>query len=309
MKTLPLKELNKRLNADAAAELELAEELYLRQLEKAACAIAEGAKEKPIILLSGPSGSAKTSTAHRLKQLLGNIGVTAHVISLDNYFLPLNGLSSEELSRIDLEAPERLDLELLGEHLERFRECLPTQMPLFDFADQSRKSGRLFVRGENEPVILEGIHALNPKVMGGIGEHAVGLYVSVRTRLSADGMLLHPSMIRLMRRLMRDRLFRGRKTEDIIRSFRSVQNGEEKYIMPHKGNAEIDIDTFMSFEAAVYSCELLPFLQDVSPDFELYPMVEEMLGFLEQITPLSKEMVPERSIVREFVGGGFAVDG
>lgn len=303
MKTLPVNDLNKRLNTDPSAETELAERLYLRQLEKAAESIAQTAVEKPIILLSGPSGSAKTSTAHRLKQLLGNIGVKTHVISLDNYFLPLNGLSSEELSKIDLEAPERLDLELLAEHLDRFWECLPTQMPLFDFADQSRKKGRLFVREKNEPVILEGIHALNPMVMGGIGEHAVGLYVSVRTRLSADGMLLHPSMIRLMRRLMRDRLFRGRRTEDIIRSFRSVQRGEEAYIMPHKGNAEIDIDTFMSFEAAVYSCELLPFLEEVSPDFELYPMVKEMLGFLEQITPLSKELVPESSIVREFVGG------
>ena len=308
MKTLPVNELNKRINADAVAELKLAEELYLRQLEGAADVIAEGAKEKPIVLLSGPSGSAKTTTAHRLKMLLGEKGVKSHVISLDNYFLPLNGLTSEELSKVDLEAPERLDLELLGEHLERFWECLPTQMPLFDFADQSRKKGRLFSRGENEPVILEGIHALNPMVMGGISKHATGLYVSVRTRLSADGMLLHPSMIRLMRRLMRDRLFRGRKTEDIIRSFRSVQNGEEKYIMPHKGNAKIDIDTFMSFEAAVYSSELLPFLEEVSSDFELYHMVKEMLGFLERITPISKELVPESSIVREFVGG-LAVEG
>ena len=308
MKVLKVNELNKRLNNDAAAEVELAEELYHRQLEEAAELIAENAEVKPIVLLSGPSGSSKTTTAHRLKLLLEERELKTHVISMDNYFLPLNGLSGEELSRIDLEAPSRLDLELLSEHLDRFWKCLPTQLPQFDFADQSRKSGRLLCRGENEPVILEGIHALNPEVVGAVGEHATGLYVSVRTRLSADGMLLHPSMIRLMRRLMRDRLFRGRKTEDIIRSFRSVQNGEEKYIMPHKGNAKIDIDTFMSFEAAVYSSELLPFLEEVSSDFELYHMVKEMLGFLERITPISKELVPESSIVREFVGG-LAVEG
>lgn len=304
MKTLPVHELNKRLNTDAPAEVERGEKLYLRQLEKASEVIAEKVDEKPIILLSGPSGSAKTTTAHRLKLLLGGMGINAHVISLDNYFLPMNGMSSEELSKIDLESPERLDLELLSEHLDRFWKCLPTQMPLFDFTDQSRKSGRLFSRKEKEPVILEGIHALNPMVMGGISGHAVGLYVSVRTRLSADGVLLHPSMIRLMRRLMRDRLFRGRKTEDIIRSFHSVQRGEAAYIMPFKGNAKIDIDTFMSFEAAVYSSELLPYLEAVSTDFELYGMVKDMLDFLEQITPISKELVPESSIVREFVGGG-----
>ena len=303
MNVLKIKELNKRLNTDAGAEVELAEELYHKQLEKAAELIAQDAQVKPIVLLSGPSGSSKTTTAHRLKVLLEEREMKTHVISMDNYFLPLNGLSGEELSRIDLEAPSRLDLELLSEHLDRFWKCLPTQLPRFDFTDQSRKVGRLLCRGENEPVILEGIHALNPQVVGAIGEHATGLYVSVRTRLSADGRLLHPSMIRLMRRLVRDRLFRGRKTEDTIRSFHSVQRGEQLYIMPYKNNATIDIDTFMSFEAAVYTSELLPYLEEVSSDFEFYGMVKDMLAFLEQITPLSKEVVPEGSIVREFVGG------
>ena len=303
MKVLKVNELNKRLNTDAAAEVELAEELYHRQLEEAAELIAENAEVKPIVLLSGPSGSSKTTTAHRLKLLLEERELKTHVISMDNYFLPLNGLSGEELSRIDLEAPSRLDLELLSEHLDRFWKCLPTQLPQFDFTDQSRKSGRLLCRGENEPVILEGIHALNPQVVGAIGGHATGLYVSVRTRLSAENRLLHPSMIRLMRRLVRDRLFRGRKTEDIIRSFKSVQRGEQLYIMPYKDNASIDIDTFMSFETAVYTSELLPYLEEVSSDFEHYGMVKDMLAFLEQITPLSKEVVPSSSIVREFVGG------
>ena len=303
MNILPVEKLNKKLNTDAAAEVVLAEELYHSQLEEAAELIANGASEKPIVLLSGPSGSAKTTTAHRLKALLEEKSLKTHVISMDNYFLPLNGLTGEELSRIDLEAPSRLDLELLSEHLDRFWRCLPTQLPRFDFADQSRKSGRLLCRGENEPVILEGIHALNPEVVGAIGEHSTGLYVSVRTRLSAKGKLLHPSKIRLMRRLVRDRLFRGRKTEDIIRSFRSVQRGEQLYIMPYKDNAEIDIDTFMSFETAIYSSELLPYLEEVSPDYEFYGMVKDMQSFLEQITPLSKEVVPESSIVREFVGG------
>lgn len=303
MNILPVEKLNKKLNSDAIAEVELAEELYHDQLAQAAELIAQNAEEKPIVLLSGPSGSAKTTTAHRLKELLEEKSLKTHVISMDNYFLPLNGLSGDELSRIDLESPDRLDLELLSEHLDRFWRCLPTQLPRFDFTDQSRKSGRLLCRGEKEPVILEGIHALNPEVVGAIGEHSTGIYVSVRTRLSAKDKLLHPSMIRLMRRLVRDRLFRGRNTEDIIRSFKSVQRGEQLYIMPYKGSAEIDIDTFMSFETAVYSSELLPYLEEVSPDYEFYGMVKDMLGFLEQITPLSKEVVPEGSIVREFVGG------
>ncbi|MCI8604324.1 MAG: nucleoside kinase [Ruminiclostridium sp.] len=303
MNILPISELNKALNTDSGKVVSEAEELYHGQLEAAVSDIAENCKEKPIILLSGPSGSAKTTTALRLKSLLRRNGFGAHVISMDNYFLPLNGLSGDELIKIDLEAPSRVDIPLLKEHLERFWECLPTQLPVFNFADQTRGEGELLCRQENEIIILEGIHVLNPSVTGDIKQHSQGIYVSVRTRLSNQNKLLHPSMIRLMRRLMRDRLFRGRKTEDIIRAFKSVQRGETLYIMPFKDNAAFSIDTFMSFEAAVYCNKLLPQLQEVNKDFELYGTVRELLDFMENIVPLPTSIVPDGSIVREFVGG------
>ena len=303
MNILPISDLNKSLNADAESEVDAAEALYHKQLEEAADITAQSAKDKPIVLLSGPSGSSKTTSAMRLKALLEERGFTAQVISMDNYFFPLNGFTEEERAKIDLEAPSRVDIPLLTEHLERFLECLPTQLPVFNFADQTRGEGELFCRKENELIIIEGIHALNPEVIGPVHQHAEGVYVSVRTRLSSGDKLLHPSMIRLMRRLMRDRLFRGRKTEDIIRSFRSVQRGEQKYIMPYKKSASVNIDTFMSFEAAVYANQLIPELRAVSPQFELYGMVKDMLGFLEEITPVSSSLVSDSSIVREFIGG------
>lgn len=303
MNVLPIADLNKSLNIDAQNEVSEAEALYHKQLEEAAEITAKNAEEKPIVLLSGPSGSSKTTSAMRLKALLEDKGFTAQVISMDNYFFPLNNFSNEEREKIDLEAPSRVDIPLLTEHLERFLECLPTQLPVFNFADQTRGEGALFCRKENELIIIEGIHALNPEVIGPVHQHAEGVYVSVRTRLSSGDKLLHPSMIRLMRRLMRDRLFRGRKTEDIIKAFRSVQRGEQKYIMPYKDSASVNIDTFMSFEAAVYANQLIPELQAVSPDFELYGMVKDMLGFLEKITPLPASIVPDSSIVREFIGG------
>ncbi len=303
MNILPVRELNDALNQDSRTEVISAERLYHNQLEAAADMIAKRAEEKPIVLLSGPSGSSKTTSALRLKALLDARGLFAHVISMDNYFHPLNGLTPEERSKIDLEAPSRVDIPLLTEHLDRFFNCLPTQLPVFNFADQTREAGKLLCRKERELIIIEGIHALNPEVIGSVHKHSEGIYVSVRTRLSMGKKLLHPSMIRLMRRLMRDRLFRGRKTEDIIRAFRSVQRGEQLYIMPYKDNAAINIDTFMSFEAAVYSPQLIPELEAVSPDFELYDMVRDMLAFLEEITPLSSDLIPESSIVREFIGG------
>lgn len=303
MNVLNITELNKSLNTDAQVEVNAAERLYQKQLEEAAEITAKNAHDKPIVLLSGPSGSSKTTSAMRLKALLEGKGYAAQVISMDNYFLPLNGLTPEEREKIDLEAPSRVDIPLLTEHLERFLDCLPTQLPVFNFADQTRAEGSLFCRKENELIIIEGIHALNPEVIGPVHQHAEGVYVSVRTRLSLGDKLLHPSMIRLMRRLMRDRLFRGRKTEDIIKAFRSVQRGEQKYIMPYKNSASVNIDTFMSFEAAVYANQLIPELQAVDPDFELYGMAKDMLTFLEEITPVSASLVPDSSIVREFIGG------
>lgn len=303
MYVLPISDLNRALNADARNEVGEAEALYHDQLEAAAETTAENAAEKPIVLLSGPSGSSKTTSAMRLKALLEGKGFEAQVISMDNYFLPLNGLTAEEREKIDLEAPSRVDIPLLTEHLERFLECLPTQLPVFNFADQTRGEGALFCRKDKELIIIEGIHALNPEVIGPVHQHAEGIYVSVRTRLSSGDRLLHPSMIRLMRRLMRDRLFRGRKTEDIIKAFKSVQRGEQKYIMPYKNNASVNIDTFMSFEASVYADQLIPELRAVSPDFELYGMARDILGFLEEITPISASLVPDSSIVREFIGG------
>ncbi len=303
MNILPVNKLNDDLNLDALAAVEAGEAFYHGQLVSGADEIALSAKEKPIILLSGPSGSSKTTTAMRLKALLEEKGLLAHVISMDNYFCPLNNLTREELLKVDLEAPSRVDIPLLNEHLDRFWQCLPPHLPVFNFADQTRGAGEILCRQENELIIIEGIHALDPEVIGPIHQHAQGIYVSVRTRLSCGEKLLHPSMIRLMRRLMRDRLFRGRRTEDIFRAFQSVQRGEQLYIMPYKKSAGVNIDTFISFETAVYANFLIPELEKVEKDFEMYGKVEEMLYFLRNVTPLEASAVPAHSIVREFIGG------
>ncbi len=303
MKILPVKELNRRLAEGPAQEVERAEEHYREQLEAVARVMSERIEDKPIVLMSGPSGSGKTTTAMRLKAMLTQRGQGATVISLDNYFLPLDHLQEHEKEDIDLESPERLDIELLAEHMERFLRCEEVTVPQFSFADQSRREGVKYRRQEGEAVIFEGIHALNPDITGAVDDNALCLYVSVRTRLSMGKRLLHPEKIRLLRRLMRDRLFRGKSTEEVISAFDSVQLGEQRYIMPYKGAAHMDIDTFMSYEAAAYGYFLLEELEKVSPRFELYDTVLELKDFLSEITPLSPEIIPSSSIIREFVGG------
>lgn len=303
MKILSVKELDRQLEKDAAQVVAEAERLYMQQVEAAADITGEMIGDKPIVLLSGPSGSGKTTTALLLKQLLEQRGQGACVISLDNYFQPLDHLQQHEKAGIDLESPKRLDMKLLASQMDSFLRCEEVTLPQFSFADQSRREGERFRREKGQAVIIEGIHALNPDVTGAVDDSALCIYVSVRTRLSMGERLLHPEKIRLMRRLMRDRLFRGKSTEEVISAFDSVQLGEQRYIMPYKGAAHIDIDTFMSYEAAVYGYFLLEELEKVSPRFELYDTVLELTDFLKEITPLSPDMIPSGSIIREFVGG------
>lgn len=305
MNIIQTKKLNSLITENPSALVEQGEQSYHDSIASTALKVAAECKQKPIILLSGPSGSAKTTTAMRIAALLNTMGHKTHVISMDNYFLPLDDPRNDidENGVIDLESPKRMDLELLSEDLEKFWECKPVQLPQFDFALQKRTCGETLTRAEDELIIFEGIHALNPEVTGKIQAHSNGIYVSVRTRIGLDSRLLHPSKIRLMRRLMRDNLFRGRELTSIIRAFHSVERGERLYIMPYKELAAFDIDTFMSFEASVYKHFLLPQLKQIPSDYEFYGMVSELILFFENLDEVSAELVPPHSIVREFVGG------
>lgn len=300
MKILEVDRLNNYLEEGTVPFIEKAEQAYENELETICNHIIQSRDERPMVLLSGPSGSAKTTSALRMKKILDEKGYPTHVISMDNYFLPLH---VDDLSKVDLESPERLDLELIAKDMKSFIKGEAVRLPVFDFAKQDRIEGEILQRKQDEIIILEGIHALNPDVTGSVYENSTGLYVSVRTRLEHNGALLHPSKIRLMRRLMRDSLFRGRKVPDILTAYASVQRGETLYIMPHKQRAHYDIDTFIAYEAAAYKAPLLPQLVTVPKTHEHYDLIDDLIEFLEEIDGLELSDVPSTSLVREFLGG------
>lgn len=298
--------INSGLENDAAGFIKSSENIYRDQLRIAAEKIYMNRDERPLVLLSGPSGSGKTTTALRLAALLGNKGLQVHTLSMDNYFLPANAgeFPVDENGRIDLESPYRLDIPMFSEHLEKLSKGEPVEMPVFDFNTQSRSDFIPVARKSNEIIIIEGIHALNPEVTGDSDDFTTCMYVSVRTRIRTKfGYTLHPRKIRLMRRLNRDRLFRCRSLEDIFDMFESVTKGEEKYIMPYKKRATIEIDSFIPYEASVYAKMLR---NDVEKNREAFAAIEDgdvMLKVLTELEPLSEELVPSDSLVREFIGG------
>lgn len=298
--------INSGLENDAAGFIRSSESIYRDQLRIAAEKIYMSREERPLVLLSGPSGSGKTTTALRLAALLGNKGLQVHTLSMDNYFLPADAgeFPVDENGRIDLESPYRLDIPMFSEHLEKLSKGEPVEMPVFDFNTQSRSDFIPVARKSNEIIIIEGIHALNPEVTGDSDDFTTCMYVSVRTRIRTKfGYTLHPRKIRLMRRLNRDRLFRCRSIEDIFDMFESVTKGEEKYIMPYKKRATIEIDSFIPYEASVYAKMLR---NDVEKSREAFAAIEDgdvMLKVLTELEPLSEELVPSDSLVREFIGG------
>ena len=301
---ISVEEINKRLETPTVFVNE-AETLYNDRLVEAVNKIYNERFEKPIVLLSGPSGAGKTTTAFRIAKMLECRGIVVHTISMDNYFLPndFENLPRDENDEIDLESPHRLDIPLFTAHLEKFLCGEPVMIPLFHFMTQTRTVKETIKRKSNEIIIFEGIHALNPLVTGKVIDRTNRIYVSVRTRISSDNAVLHPYTIRLMRRLNRDRLFRGRNVSEIFGMLRSVRRGENLYILPFKDSASINIDTFIEYEASVYKSLLLPELEasfDVLSDNEEYRTLMEIMRSVDGI---SMEYVPDNSLVREFVGG------
>lgn len=295
--------INQGIENDVSGYIKAVNEDYLYKLTQIANEIAENHNEKPVILLSGPSGSGKTTTAMMIEKLLDDMGHETHTLSMDNWFCPLTeaekALAAE--GKMDLESPLRVDSDLLNKQIEAISACREIELPKYDFKTSTRTgSGRKFKRNKGEIVIFEGIHALNPAVITVPDSMISKIYVSVRTRISGEGLLLHPSRIRLMRRMIRDRNFRKRSLRETMNMFHSVEAGENKYIMPYKYRSDYDVDTFMSYELSVYRNDLLSQLGELSD----IPEIKECIAVLEQLVPIPKPDVTPDSLICEFIGNG-----
>ncbi len=282
------------------------ERIYNFRLAEAAEKIYMDSKTRPLVLLSGPSGSGKTTSALRIGKRLREKGLSVHIISMDNYFLPdgVGEMPLDDEGKIDLESPLRMDIPLFSEHLKKMFKGEPVELPKFNFVTQSRSWGETLCRRPDEIIILEGIHALNPEVTGDTDDFTTCIYVSVRTRIQgSEDTVLHPRTIRLMRRLCRDKLFRGRSASEVFGMLPSVTRGEDLYIMPHKHRAHFDIDTFLAYEPSVYRTMLLPELENASDLAKVSGDYDALLNTLRNLEPLDKCTVPSDSLVREFIGG------
>ena len=280
------------------------EEVFHDKISAAAATILENKETKPLVALTGPSGSGKTTTAMRLRAYLENLGVKVCLLSMDNFFLPLDQRPPEAA---DWESPYCVNWNLLVSVLEELKAGRQADVPWYDFVKGTTGGWRKMQGDPEAVIIIEGIHMLNPIIFDRIRSQANGIYVAPRTRiLTTEDRIVRPEQVRVARRLIRDYNTRGYGLRETVLRAHSVDAGERNYIAPHKGNASIHIDTFHDYELCIlarYLREIPQFTQELTPEFMAEHDLTDLLQVVNSIPPLHTPYVPLDSIVREFVGG------
>ena len=297
------KTINGKIVADESGFITESENFVLSQIDNTAEKIADSLDEKPIILIAGPSGSSKTTSAMKLSSAIKKHGVNVCYISMDKYFKNFTQHERElkRQGKIDLESPDRVDIDYLNNDIDTLINGGEIDIPKYDFPTNTRTLSGDKLSRNGGFVIIEGIHALNDKLMSKNDGCASRIYVSVRTRVvDSNGDKLHPCKIRMMRRMIRDKLYRGRDIEETIKMFPNVQHGENKYIMPFKGSADFNIDTFIKYEPNVYKHILFDELEQLAPK---YADVRDIVNALDEVDAIVPDKIPSDAMIREFIGG------
>ena len=297
------KTINGKIVADESGFITESENFVLSQIDNTAEKIADSLDEKPIILIAGPSGSSKTTSAMKLSSAIKKHGVNVCYISMDKYFKNFTQHERElkRQGKIDLESPDRVDIDYLNNDIDTLINGGEIDIPKYDFPTNTRTLSGDKLSRNGGFVIIEGIHALNDKLMSKNEGCASRIYVSVRTRVvDSNGDKLHPCKIRMMRRMIRDKLYRGRDIEETIKMFPNVQHGENKYIMPFKGSADFNIDTFIKYEPNVYKHILFDELEQLAPK---YADVRDIVNALDEVDAIVPDKIPSDAMIREFIGG------
>lgn len=263
--------------------------------------------EVRVVLIAGPSSSGKTTTSKKLELELRAIGYKPKVISLDNYYVGRDKNPKDENGNYDYECLEALNIELLNQNLMDLFAGKEVNIPSYDFESgapfyEDKNKIRLH---ENDILIIEGIHGLNDKLTPLIPQKMkFKIYISALTQLNLDDHnRISTSDNRLIRRIVRDARFRNKHAQGTISMWPSVHKGEKLHIFPFQNNADAVLNTALDYELAVLKIYAEPLLRCVPPTVPEYYEANRLLNFLKNFLPIASTEVPDRSIIREFIGG------
>ncbi|MBC7810479.1 MAG: nucleoside kinase, partial [Burkholderiales bacterium] len=316
MKVEDIGRLNRIVRENRVGELILvAEALHELQIARMASDIYERhhSQGTRLVLIAGPSSSGKTTFAKRLAiQLLAH-GLRPFTLELDNYFVDRDLTPKDENGLFDFEALQAIHLPLFNNHLLELMGGKLVRMPRFDFVLGKSVEGRLAQLTENQIIIIEGIHGLNPALVPDIPPESIyRVYVSALTQLNIDSHNRVPTTdVGLLRRLVRDATHRGHNAAATIDRWPSVRRGEKLNIFPYQENADAMFNSALVYELAALRPVAEPLLQQVEPGTLAHIEANRLLSFIRWVVPFTAEQetkIPDTSLLREFIGGSILTD-
>jgi uridine kinase len=303
--------LNAAIDAGRAAEIVLVSEAFHEQrLSQVARQIADQIDRIHLIMVAGPSSAGKTTFSRRLTVQLLALGISPFPLELDNYFLDRNKTPLDEFGQPDFESIEALNLLSLAENLEELIRGKEVRLPHYNFLTGLGEAGDVIQLKEKQPIILEGIHGLDPRLIPtNLQNNVFRIYISALTQLNLDRHnRVSTTDTRLIRRIVRDARERGYSAAQTISRWESVRRGEKRHIFPFQENADVMFNSALVYELAALKPQAEPLLRQVQHGTREYIEARRLLAFLEWFLPLDISFVPETSILREFLGGSILKD-
>jgi uridine kinase len=303
--------LNDAIAGEQVREIILvAEALHEQRVARIAQEIASRQGECRLVLVAGPSCSGKTTFSKRLSiQLLAN-GLRPFALELDNYFVERQKTPRDENGHYDFESLDAVDVQLFNEHLLQLLDGTEVTLPRYNFRTGLREVGQSVRLRPDHIVIVEGIHGMNPKLVPDIPPGVTfRVYTSALTQLNIDKHNRVPTTdTRLLRRIVRDAAYRGYTAQQTIDRWESVRRGEKRWIFPFQEHADVMFNSALVYELAVLKPLAKPLLLQVKPFTRTHVEAKRLMAFLEWFEPLAPTLVPDNSILREFVGGSILRD-
>ncbi len=288
-------------NYGSMALINVCETRFNNQLAKLGEIVLSNPETVRCICIAGPSSSGKTSFSNRLMFELMSHGLRPIRISMDDFYK----IPEEMSEKTDIESVEAINVELFNTLISRLVSGESVSLPQYDFKKHERSYRKAIQVGEKEPLIIEGIHALNPGLITQISPiQKFRIYISPQPQMNLDNHTpLSMTYMRLLRRIVRDSRTRNSDARETIDMWDNVRKGEFRYIYPNQENADFVFDSFMHYELCALRNFALPLLEKVRPDDKEYQIAFRLKQMVRYFVPIPISDIPCNSVVREFVGG------
>ena len=298
MKTLNIKFENEQDKITFINECERDFEYRLDEVSKKA--VGSGVTT---LLLSGPTCAGKTTTANKIIHDFHEFGKKVTIISLDDFFKErTDDRQIKEDEKIDYDSVDALDLELLAECIKHIRTGCTINVPIYDFITQKRAGYNEHRIEPNEIIIFEGIQAVYPEVTSLFETEFKGIFINVCDDVCINGEYFTKNEIRFIRRVVRDRKFRGASAEFTFYLWETVRENEEKSIFPNKDICEIQIDSYMGYEIFLMKKYLTEVLLEINKESKYFDKAQKLLDKIAHLDEINYEYIPENSLYTEFLG-------